>query len=75
MGFYGVDLASGSITKLIEEDKSYGVTPFLRDISADGQTIAYVAAKADVSPDIWISDSNFRRPRQVTKTSPQFEQY
>ena len=76
VGFYKVELNTGKVVKLLEENKYYGTTlSYFRDTSADGQRIAYIAEDAAHSAVIWMLDGNFSNPRQITKTNPQLAQY
>jgi dipeptidyl aminopeptidase/acylaminoacyl peptidase len=76
VGFYEVNLNTGNVTRLIEQNKNYGFPiNYTIDFSADGQSLVYIAEDAAHPADIWISDATFSNPRQVTLTSLQFEHY
>jgi dipeptidyl aminopeptidase/acylaminoacyl peptidase len=76
VGFYRVEIASGRVTKLLEENKHYGgPINFNIDISADARKIVYLAQDAAHPPDIWIADANFRSTRQVSHSNPGIEQH
>jgi dipeptidyl aminopeptidase/acylaminoacyl peptidase len=71
-GFYRVDLATGSATKLTESD-SY-VAPesiLLTDVSADGQSLVYVSEDASHPPEIRASGPDLANSRVVTDINPQ----
>jgi dipeptidyl aminopeptidase/acylaminoacyl peptidase len=78
VGYSRVNLESGELTKLIEEDKEYGPDGsafYSLDVSADGKTVVYIAGDAQHSPDLWTADINFRSPHRVTQINPQFDAY
>jgi len=71
-GFYRVKLSTGEVSKLIENNKIYDLS--LSDVSADGQQIVFGAQDAQHDQNLWIVDSAFRSPRQLTNVNPQFDQ-
>jgi dipeptidyl aminopeptidase/acylaminoacyl peptidase len=79
-GFYKVDLATGASTRLLEEGHCYdcnflGSGLGLGMMAAAGRYVAYIAENAQQPPDLWVSDADFRSPRQVTRLNPQMEDY
>lgn len=76
-GFYQIDLTSGKIIRLLEEDRWYGgfhgTARFHLDVSADGKSVVYMAEDAKHPADMWIADSTFQNRRQITKLNPQLE--
>jgi len=79
---YRVDLASGRSTKLREEGRCYtcgwpatSKGSFLTVASGDGQHVAYIAEDAQHPPELWVTDSDFRSPKQLTHLNPQLEKY
>jgi len=68
-GFYKIALATGISAKLLEEDKSYS------SVSPNGQRVAYVVQDAKRPSDVWIADSEFVKPKQLTRINPQLDQY
>jgi len=74
VGFYRVDLENGSLTKALEESKSYG-SEFSIDVSGNGKTLVYFAEDAQHSPDVWAADEGFSNPRRVTHINPTFDNY
>jgi dipeptidyl aminopeptidase/acylaminoacyl peptidase len=77
-GFSRIDLASGEVTTLLEEDKVYGAgNPLLPAAigSPDGRSLLYIAEDAGHNPDFWAFDEQLRNPRRVTATNPAFDKY
>ncbi len=71
IGFYKVDLTTGQLTRLFEEDADCGrPTIYTIDISDDEQRVAYIKQGAQHSEDIWISDVDFQNPRRLTCLNP-----
>jgi dipeptidyl aminopeptidase/acylaminoacyl peptidase len=76
VGFYKIDLTTGQLTELIEENKTYGsYLVFNVDVSNDGETVIYYAQDAQHSPDLWMAGVDFKNPRRLTRINPQFDQY
>jgi Tol biopolymer transport system component len=78
VGFDRVDLRSGGLTRLLEDDKFYGESdflPFLLRGSVDGTRVFYPAEDVAHPLDLWVSASDFRGPRRVTRLNPQLERY
>ncbi len=75
-GFYHVDLTTGKHTKLLEERKSYGVSPIYNmDVANDRKQVVFVAQDEAHSADIWMTDINFNNSKQVTRINPQLDKY
>jgi dipeptidyl aminopeptidase/acylaminoacyl peptidase len=78
VGFHRVDLRSGGRTRLLEEDKFYGDSdslPFVLRGSVDGARVFYLAEDAAHPRDLWVSASDLRGTRRVTRLNPQLEGY
>ena len=75
-GFYRVDLKTGKALKLLEENKVYGRPfPLFIDASNEGRKIVYVGEDVQHSADLWLSDSDFSNPRQLTRINPELARY
>ena len=75
-GFYTVDLKTGASTRLIEEDKSYGMDlEFNMDVTDDGQTLVYTAEDGSHSRNFWALNTSLPNPRPITEINPQFSRY
>ena len=75
-GFYKVDLKTGASTRLVEEDKSFGMEPeFNMDVSDDGQTLVYGAEDGGHSRNFWALNAGLQNPRPITEINPQFARY
>jgi dipeptidyl aminopeptidase/acylaminoacyl peptidase len=79
---FRVDVTTGASTKLREDGHCYtcgwppaGKGSPLTTASSDGRHVAYVAEDAQHMPDIWVTDSSFTDPRQLTHLNPQLDQY
>jgi dipeptidyl aminopeptidase/acylaminoacyl peptidase len=70
VGLARVDLASGAVTQLFEEDKKYGGYGTDPVVSPDGSTLVYVAEDATHPADLWIADGNLTHPRQLSRVAP-----
>ena len=74
---YRIDLASGESTRLSSEEQC--LTCAIQDrftaVSADGRYVAYFAEDAQHPPDLWLADSSFRSPRQITHLNSQYDKY
>jgi dipeptidyl aminopeptidase/acylaminoacyl peptidase len=75
--FYRIDLASGESTRLSSEGQclTCAIQDRFTTVSADSRYVAYFAEDAQHAPDVWLSDSSFRSPRQITRLNPQYDQY
>jgi dipeptidyl aminopeptidase/acylaminoacyl peptidase len=77
-GFARIDVTTGEVTALLEEDKAYGAGNVLLPSAVgttDGQTLIYVAEDAGHSPDFWAALGSFRDPQRITATNPQLDKY
>ncbi len=73
-GFYRIDLAGGSATKLLEESKHYGWNSDF-DVSDDGSRVVWSEEDAAHPPDFWMASAEFRDARRVTHVAPVFDRY
>jgi dipeptidyl aminopeptidase/acylaminoacyl peptidase len=80
-GFFRVELATGTVTRLVEERKSYGplfpTSPMVRiDVSANGRRMIFAAQSAQQSEDLWlVENGDFHTSRRVTDINPQITRY
>jgi dipeptidyl aminopeptidase/acylaminoacyl peptidase len=79
-GFYKVDLAMGESRKLLEDGHCYDCNVLgsgigLGMLAAAGPYVVYSAENAQHAPDLWVSDIDFRSPRQLTHLNPQFDHF
>jgi dipeptidyl aminopeptidase/acylaminoacyl peptidase len=74
-GFYRIDLGSGGVTLLIEEEKEYGgLTAALKmDVSDVAANLVFASQSAQDSEDLWITDANFGHVKQLTHINPQID--
>jgi dipeptidyl aminopeptidase/acylaminoacyl peptidase len=78
VGFSRINLTTGEVTSLIEEDKVYGAgNPLLPGAmgTPDGRSLLYIAEDAGHNPDFWIFDGSLRDAQRVTNTNPEFDKY
>jgi len=47
----------------------------LRDLSGDGSTVLFTHESQDVFPDLWVSNTRFRNPVQISHLHEQVEQF
>lgn len=72
-GFYKIDLPSGEITQLLEQEKCYTCSSSYgqaAEASRNGLLMAYVSEDSRHPPDVYITDSGFKHPRQLTHLNP-----
>ena len=77
-GFSRIDLSSGEIVTLTDEDKTYGAGNILNPAAMgtpDGRSFVYIAEDAGHSPDFWTFDELLRNPRRITATNQEFDRY
>ena len=79
-GFYKINLMTGETTKLLEDGHCYdcnllGSGLGLGMVAAAGPYVAFSVEDAQHSPDLWVSDFEFRSPRQLTHLNPQFDHF
>ena len=67
-GFYRIDPATGSFTKLRSENKNYDIEHMVS--SDEGQKIVYAAEDIAHPLEYFISNSDFTNIRQLTKLDP-----
>jgi dipeptidyl aminopeptidase/acylaminoacyl peptidase len=71
-GFRTIDFANGTYTGRLEEQiRLGGDGPYHLDTSTDGQTIAYVAERGDMPPEVWITQEQLTHSNRVTNNNPQ----
>jgi dipeptidyl aminopeptidase/acylaminoacyl peptidase len=71
-GFAKVDVATGAITPLLQEERSYG-TGAWAPIGSRAGVIVYRADGAAESPDLWIADPRSAHTRRLTTINPALE--
>lgn len=72
VGFVRIDLRSGAVAQLLEEDKRYGGYEVEPTISPDGGRIAYVAEGPLEAPNFFVLGADLREPRQASEVAPAF---
>ena len=72
-GFARVDLGSGLVRQLVDEERSYASLP--RAVAAAGGVVYYVAEDAAHAQDLWRADSSFTDRHPVTHVNPQLDAY
>jgi dipeptidyl aminopeptidase/acylaminoacyl peptidase len=70
VGFASVDLKTGAVSLLFEEDKRYGGYGTEPAISPDGARVAYVAEDAFNPADLFVLSGDMARPRQASQVAP-----
>jgi len=76
VGFFRIDLTTGEWVRLREENKSLASPlEYATAVSTDGQQVVYLAQDAQHSFDLWVSDTSFGDPRQLTHSNPHLEAY
>ena len=70
VGFARIDLQSGAVSPIFEEDKRYGGYGTEPTISSDGASVAYVAEDAVHPPDLFLRSGDFARARKVSEVAP-----
>jgi len=73
-GFYKIDVGTGRVDKLREENKHFGWDSDF-DVSDDGRQVVWEEEDAAHPPDFWIATGDFREIRRVTHVAPVFDQY
>ena len=78
-GFYKIQLASGESERLREDGHCYTCANVKEDqytaVSRDCLHVAYFSEDSQHDSNVWVSDSSFRTPKQLTHLNPQFEKY
>ena len=74
-GVYKVSLATGNVTKLMEDGQCYTcvLNGDALGVSHDGKRIAFVSEDGSHSPELWMSDPEFKSLEQRTNLNPQFD--
>jgi len=76
-GFYEVNLAGGKFRRLQERGECYTCTGRFEGLYAvsdkRGEFLAYTAENASRPEDLWLSDSGFVHPTQITRLNPEFD--
>jgi dipeptidyl aminopeptidase/acylaminoacyl peptidase len=73
--FYTMDISTGRVKMLLEEDKDIRRLPWVT-ASSGSDSFYYVVQDASHSPDIWaMSIASGAVPRRVTQINPVFDQY
>jgi dipeptidyl aminopeptidase/acylaminoacyl peptidase len=77
-GLVKIDLSTGEIVTLTDEDKTYGAGNVLNPAAMgtpDGRSFVYIAEDAGHSPDFWTFDEALRNPRRITAINEEFDRY
>jgi len=75
-GFYKMDLTTGESQRLLEKDESFShPLKYGFAVSNDGRQLVYLAQATQHGGDLWLSDADFREPRQVTHSNAPLEKY
>jgi len=72
-GFYRVDSRTGEFSKMLETDIS--INPVLTGVSPNEELLVYAAQNAKQEQNLWITNPDFRNPRQLTHVNPELERY
>ena len=70
VGFAKIDLTTGAVSQLFDEDKRYGGYGTEPTISPDGTSLAYVAEDALHPPNIYITSGGSMASKKVTEVAP-----
>jgi dipeptidyl aminopeptidase/acylaminoacyl peptidase len=76
-GIYKIDLATGQVTRLLENGQRYWdllVDGYLK-AAPDGRSFLYTSQDAAHPIDLWIADEAFNNPRRLTHINPQYDRY
>jgi dipeptidyl aminopeptidase/acylaminoacyl peptidase len=74
-GFYSMDLGTGQVQRLFEEDKEIR-RPAWAIGSTGKDSFYYVSQDASHPPDIWsLQTASNASPRRITRVNPAFDQY
>lgn len=74
-GFYKIELATGKVTPLLQDDSKRLGGIFTFDVSADGQRFVYGQQDLQRPEDLWMTNARFTAPRQITHVAPIFDEY
>ena len=72
-GFHRVNLKTREITQLVEEKRNYNPMGRNMDVSPQTGNIFYSIEDVRHPPDVWVADTNFQNPRQLTQLNPNIE--
>jgi dipeptidyl aminopeptidase/acylaminoacyl peptidase len=75
-GLATVDLLSGRITQLLEEDKAYSVTASGPVVTPDGRSVVYAAEDPRNPPNLWLAPCDGQqKPRQLSRVAFDLARY
>jgi len=74
-GIYRVDIGSGEVTRVREENRRYDTFSSGATGSPNGQWVALRVQSATESEDLWIADASFSRANRITILNPQLGPY
>jgi dipeptidyl aminopeptidase/acylaminoacyl peptidase len=74
-GFARIDLATGAVAPVIEEDKRYGGYSSSMVVTPDGKSIAYAAEDSRHAPEWRLASIDKRASRQISSVASVFTQY
>ena len=72
-GFARLDLESGSVTPIFEEEKRYGGYGTEPAVSPDGASVAYVAEDALHPPDLYVRGGDLAQAKKGSEVAPALE--
>ena len=76
-GFCRVDIETGKVQMLREEEQTCGDLRYEghcgEDVATQAGQVAYALEGPTRPPEIWLSDTSFESPRQVTKINPAWD--
>ena len=76
-GFYAIDPSTREVKRLLENGQCYTCSNRSDSevVSEDGERMAYFAEDTQHDRDLWMVDSQFQSPRQLTHLHPELEKY
>jgi dipeptidyl aminopeptidase/acylaminoacyl peptidase len=76
-GFYQVDLTGGQVTKLRESGQCNACVNTFEHVFGQpkGTGLVYFSQDSQHFDELWLTDSKFRSPRQLTHLNPQLDKY
>lgn len=74
-GFERVNLATGVVRSLHSGETVFGGNVGLLVGSADGERIIYASEDAEHPVELWVTDSEFRHPRQISQLNAALAKY
>ena len=69
-GFARIDLASGAVTPIFEEDRRYGGYGTDPTVSPDGTSVAYVAEDPLHPPDLYVRSGDLSQAKKASEVAP-----